>query len=102
MTSTSTAKDKITYGFYIRNENYCRVIGRELPVELLLFPGTEYYLPWDREGVTVIEEVPNITGRYPGLEETESERLELLNWLKLAESAFEFWDNEEDNEWSNL
>ena len=108
MTSTSAAKDKITYGFHIRVENYCRVRGPELPeleVRLLLFPGTDYYLPWlpwDREGVDLMAEEPNVTGRYPSVQETDPETLELLNWLKLAESAFKFWDNNQDDEWSNL
>jgi len=102
MTSTSTARDKITYGFYIRPENYCRIIQNVLQEGLLLIPGTEYYLPWDRESITIMKEVPNVTERNPSIQEAQPEGLELFNWLKLAESAFKFWDNEEDDEWNNL
>ena len=38
------------------------------------------------------------------LEEDEVERLVLegRGWLKLSESAFDFWDNEEDEVWNTL
>lgn len=101
--STSSAQETLTYGFYIRPKNYCRVLQQQLHEELLLMPNIDYYLPWDKDNVLITPEKDrNVTGEYIGIEPSYLEQTETLKWLKIAERAFNFWDNEIDDGWNNL
>jgi len=101
--STSSAPETSTYGFHIKPRNYCRVLQQQLQEELLLTPGVDYYLPWNKDEITIIEVTRrNVTGEYMGIQPDFPEQVETLNWLQLAESAFKFWDNEIDDAWNNL
>jgi len=109
--STSLTMETINYGFHIKPQNYCRVqlqqkeelFLSQLKEELFLSPKVDYYLPWNKEEIIIIEEKPpNVTGRYEDTQPPLFQDPERMGWLKLAESAFKFWDNEADNIWDEL
>jgi hypothetical protein len=43
----------------------------------------------------------SVAGLFPG-EEAAEELSDLMGWLALAQSAFDFWDNEEDSVYDSL
>ncbi|MCX5867532.1 MAG: hypothetical protein NT009_08695 [Proteobacteria bacterium] len=110
--STSLAQEIVNYGLHIRPTNF-RTVIRLAPYELQnelqtqsylaeLPPGVDYYLPWSVERMKIEQgDAPKTTVLYeenwfPSYENSES-----FNWLAVAESAFDFWNNEIDDVWNN-
>lgn len=99
---TSTTKEFMEYGFLINPSTYCKVINLQSKEELLLSPGIQYYIPWDRKDVEIRREEVIITGDVHPASLGSIIEKESLNWLKIAEKSFRFWDNEVDNIWNNV
>lgn len=102
--STSTAKQEtLNYGFSFQPSTYLRAYQRQLSVELLLSPGITYFIPWRKEDTILIPaEIPGETGTAEVVEKPVVLEENSIHWLKVAESAFKFWDNEVDEIWNDL
>ncbi|MEW6457069.1 MAG: hypothetical protein AB1410_10205 [Acidobacteriota bacterium] len=103
LSTSSIKKETLNYGFLIRPSSYFRAIQRQLNIELLLVPGITYSIPWCKEDTILIPaEIPEVIKTAKIAEEPVVIGEESINWLKLAESAFKFWDNETDEIWNDL
>lgn len=103
-TDTSMSKKSVAFGFSISPSTYCKVINLQSQEELILSPGIHYYIPWDKNSVRIVDLELEST-KSSVIEETENIAIkdrELYGWLKLAEGAFKFWDNEIDDLWNNV
>ncbi len=101
---TSTIRQEtLNYGFSVQPSTYFRAIQRQLNVELLLSPGITYFIPWCKEDTILVPaEIPGATGTAEMAEKPVVLEGNSIHWLKLAESAFKFWDNEPDEIWNDL
>ncbi|MEW6409653.1 MAG: hypothetical protein AB1488_06015 [Nitrospirota bacterium] len=103
LSTSSVKKETLNYGFSIRPSSYFRAIQRQLNIELLLYPGVTYFIPWCEEDTILIPaEVPEVTGIAEIAEKPVVIEEDSISWLKLAESAFKFWDNKTDEIWNDL
>ncbi len=101
-TITSTTRESMEYGFFINPSTYCKVVNIQSHDELLLTPGIQYFIPWNREDTEIVREEIAATGSVSPILPKPTVDEDLLNWLKVAESAFKFWDNEVDEIWNNV
>jgi hypothetical protein len=101
-TSTFETQKSIAYGFILSPTSYCKVINIKSKEELLLAPGIQYYLPWNREDTQVIEVKVITTEEVSEMPRMLAVDSESFNWLKVAERSFKFWDNEVDEVWNNV
>ena len=100
--TTFTETESLQYGFSIIPLDYCKVQNLQLNEELLLSPGIEYYIPWNIKATAVVTaEAPLVSGVCPAFQRSALDE-ESFNWLKIAEGAFKFWDNERDEVWNNV
>lgn len=103
-TTADSEKKSFLYGFSIRPESFCRVIHLESNEELLLSPNQLCIVPWNREEVKIIRAEPLSLTEFPR-EEIIMDTIiksETLDWLRVSEGAFRFWDNEIDELWNDV
>lgn len=97
----STNAGSFEYGVIIKPTTYCKAINVIMNMELLLAPGIQYHLPWNKEDLKIINVDIQSTNKTENLQEVKYDQ-ESICWLKIAESSFEFWDNEIDEIWNNV
>mgnify|MGYP001156269018 CR=1 FL=1 len=100
--STSTTKKSMKYGFLMIPSTHCKVINVPSREELLLSPGIQYYIPWNRENIEVVRVENVATGSVYSVSPMSAMDEESFNWLKIAERSLRFWDNKIDDIWNNV
>lgn len=101
-TQTSKAKEYIEYGVLIDPAVSCRVINVRLHEELRLSPGNQYYIFWDKDDIEIISDDVATTEVMRQTSLLSTKETDSLDWLKLAEESFRFWNNEADSIWDNV
>jgi hypothetical protein len=92
----------LNFGLDIQSCEILRFSPPESSCDVLLIPGFVFNLPWlqNSDADRLVMTPSNVTGKVsfpqPCLD------LEGIEWLKLAEPAFKFWDNAIDEIWNTV